>query len=185
MSLETILYLNVVLGTLEIHWMLVSFIRKKWWSNDNLRQARMIDEILSTTSNHCYLDNKYLLHAYICCFRPLVGCLMACNSLFAKVVFLAKFFISLSLVWASWDECICWELYKSYYWFTQSHICQSSNFIAYHFLKVLSCAILIWLQTLPSLWYLLPLSKHPNYLVFLHTSCDVFDGVYLKSFNVP
>ena len=147
MSLGTILYLNVVLGTFEIHWMLVSFIRKKWWSNDNLRQARMIDEILSTTFNHCYLGNKYLLYAYVCCFRPLVGCLMACNSLFAKVMFLAKFFISLSLVWASWDECICWELYKSYYWFTQSHICQSSNFIAYHFLKVLSCAIWMYLQT--------------------------------------
>ena len=51
----------------------------------------MIDKILSTTSNQCYLGNKYLLRAYICCFQPLVGCIMACNSLLATVVFLVKF----------------------------------------------------------------------------------------------
>ena len=44
--LGTILYLNVVLGTLERHWMLVSFIRKVVSPCDNWRQARMDGEDL-------------------------------------------------------------------------------------------------------------------------------------------
>ena len=47
MSLGTILYLNVVLGTLERHWMLVSFIRKVVSPCDNWRQARMGGEGLA------------------------------------------------------------------------------------------------------------------------------------------
>jgi hypothetical protein len=59
------LVLKWVLGTLEMHWMLVSFTREvlspcAYWS-----QARIINELLSTTSYQCYLGNKYLLHAYI------------------------------------------------------------------------------------------------------------------------
>ena len=77
MSLGTILFVNVVLGTLEMHWRLVSFTRKvlspcAYWS-----QARMINELLSTTSYQCYLGNKYLLHAYIYCIQPCVDCIMA------------------------------------------------------------------------------------------------------------
>ena len=77
MSLGTILFVNVVLGTLEMHWRLVSFTRKVlspcvYWS-----QARMINEPLSTTSFQCYLGNKYLLHAYISCIQPCVCCIMA------------------------------------------------------------------------------------------------------------
>ena len=45
--LGTILYLNVVLGTLERHWMLVSFIRKVVSPCDNWRQARMGGEGLA------------------------------------------------------------------------------------------------------------------------------------------
>ena len=41
MSLGTILYLNVILGTLEMHWMFVSFIRKVVSPCYNWRQARM------------------------------------------------------------------------------------------------------------------------------------------------
>ena len=83
-SLGTKIYLNVVLGTLEMQWMLVSFIRKVSSSYDNWSQARMINEILSTTSYHCYLGNKYLTHAYPCSIQPLVGCILAWIYLFWK-----------------------------------------------------------------------------------------------------
>ena len=77
MSLGTILFVNVVLGTLEMHWRIVLFTRKvllpcAFWS-----QARTINEALSTTSFPCYLGNKYLPHAYISCIQPCVGCIMA------------------------------------------------------------------------------------------------------------
>ena len=76
-SLGTKMYLNYVLGTLEMQWMLVSFIRKVSSPYDNWSQARMIDELLSTTSYHCYLGNKYLIHAYSYSIQPLVGCILA------------------------------------------------------------------------------------------------------------
>ena len=46
-SLGTKMYLNVVLGTSEIQWMLVSFIRKVVSPCDNWRQARMGGERLA------------------------------------------------------------------------------------------------------------------------------------------
>ena len=76
-SLGTKMYLNVVLGTLKIQWMLVSFIRKVVSPYNIWSQARMIDEFLSTTSYHCYLGNKYLTHAYSYSFQPPVGCILA------------------------------------------------------------------------------------------------------------
>ena len=76
-SLGTKMYLNIVLGTLEIQWMLVSFIRKVSSPYDNWSQARMLNELLSTTSYHCYLGNKYLIHAYSYSIQPLVGCILA------------------------------------------------------------------------------------------------------------
>ena len=76
-SLGTKMYLNVVLGTLEMQWMLVSFIRKVLSPYDIWSQARMINELLSTTSFHCYLGNKYLIHAYSYSIQPLVGCILA------------------------------------------------------------------------------------------------------------
>jgi hypothetical protein len=76
-SLGTKMYLNVVLGTLEMQWMLVSFIRKVLSPYDYWRQARMIGELLSTTSHHCYLGNKYNSHAYFSSIPTLVGWLLA------------------------------------------------------------------------------------------------------------
>ena len=72
-SLGTILYLNVVLGTMERHWMLDSFIRKMVLPLNFESQARMIDEFLSISSHQCYLGNKYLIHAHVSCPQPLVG----------------------------------------------------------------------------------------------------------------
>ena len=89
-SLGTKMYLNGVLGTLEMQWMLVSFIRKVSSPYDNWSQARMINELSSTTSYHCYLGNKYLIHAYSYSIQSLVGCILAWNSLFTKFVVLAK-----------------------------------------------------------------------------------------------
>ena len=62
-SLGTKMYLDVVLGTLEMQWMLVSFIRKVLSPYDIWSQAGMIEELLSTSSYHCYIGNKYLIHA--------------------------------------------------------------------------------------------------------------------------
>jgi hypothetical protein len=76
-SLGTKMYLNVVLGTLEMQWMLVSFIRKVLSAYDYWRQARIIGELLSTTSYHCYLGNKYNFHAYFSSIPTLVGWLLA------------------------------------------------------------------------------------------------------------
>jgi hypothetical protein len=52
----------------------------------------MVDEILSTTSHHFSLGNKYPSHAYISRFQPCVGCFLACNVLLANDVLLAQVF---------------------------------------------------------------------------------------------
>ena len=64
-------------------------------------------------------------------------------------MFLAKFFNKHHYCYCEQVEMSAYvgDYIKSYYWFTLSQICQSSNIIAYHFLKVLSYAILIHLQT--------------------------------------
>jgi hypothetical protein len=49
-SLGTKMYLNLVLGTLEMQWMLVSFIRKVLLPYNIWSQARVNDKHLSTTS---------------------------------------------------------------------------------------------------------------------------------------
>jgi hypothetical protein len=49
-SLGTKMYLNLVLGTLEMQWMLVSFIRKVLSPYNIWSQPRMNDKLLSTTS---------------------------------------------------------------------------------------------------------------------------------------
>jgi len=70
--------LEFVLGTLKMHWKLVSFTRKvvspcAYWS-----QARMI--MNSYPLHHqCYLGNKYLPHAYFSSFQPCVGCFHGMN----------------------------------------------------------------------------------------------------------
>ena len=68
--------LEFVLGTLEMHWKLVSLTRKvlspcAYWS-----QARMIMNYY-LLHHQCYLGNKYLPHAYFSSFQPCVGCFMA------------------------------------------------------------------------------------------------------------
>ena len=68
--------LECVLGTLEMHWKLVSYTRKlvspcAYWS-----QAWMI--VNSYLLHHqCYVGNKYLPHAYFTSFQPCVGCFLA------------------------------------------------------------------------------------------------------------
>jgi hypothetical protein len=49
-SLGTKMYLNLVLGTLEMQWMLVSFIRKVLSPYNIWSQARMNNKLSSTTS---------------------------------------------------------------------------------------------------------------------------------------
>ena len=96
------MYLNVVLGTLEMQWRLVSFIRKVSSPYDNWSQARMINELLSTTSYHCYLGNKYLIHAYSCSIQPLVGCILTWNSYFENMMVLTQYsYIKLLIAYLS------------------------------------------------------------------------------------
>ena len=120
-SLGTKMYLNVVLGTLEMQWRLVSSIRKVLSPYENWSQARMIDELLSTTSCHCYLGNKYLIHAYSYSIQPLVGCILAWNSLFRKycgswkILFKENFLL---YIWVIWEDAYDGNIYKSCLWFT-------------------------------------------------------------------
>ena len=101
------MYLNVVLGTLEMQWRLVSSIRKVLSPYENWSQARMIDELLSTTSCHCYLGNKYRIHAFSYSIQPLVGCILAWNSLFRKycgswkILFKENFLL---YIWVIWED---------------------------------------------------------------------------------
>jgi hypothetical protein len=60
-----------------------------WWPNNYWNQARVIEELLSTTPYQCYLGNKYLL-MHIFFSSNLVGCILAWVSLFANGLLLAK-----------------------------------------------------------------------------------------------
>jgi hypothetical protein len=112
-SLGAKMYLNVVLGTLEMQWILVSFIRKVLPPYDYWSQARMIGELLSTTSHHCYLGNNFF-HAYFSIIPTLIGCILAWKYSFANIAFLQRSYKEISLLhmWASWDDCIWWGVYK-------------------------------------------------------------------------
>ena len=94
-SLGTIFVLEFVLGTLEMHWKLVSSTRKvlspcAYWS-----QAWMI--MSSYLLHHqCYLGNKYPPHAYFSSFQPCVGCFMAWI-----------YFVAIHLVFAKQLCCKC------------------------------------------------------------------------------
>ena len=68
------LYLNFVLGTMEMHWMLASFIRKVFSPCDLWSQALMINKNSHLHHHQCYFGNKYLSHAYFSCIQPCVGC---------------------------------------------------------------------------------------------------------------
>jgi hypothetical protein len=120
----------------------------KWWLNDNLRQARIIKDLLSTTSYHWYLGNKYLLHAYFSSVQPCVGCFLAWISLFENHVVLAR--ILMKPLYCKCDQVemriYYWKHIKIMLMILLSHICQLSNFFAYQFLNKLTCAILMKLQ---------------------------------------
>ena len=68
--------LEFVLGTLEMHWKLVSLTRKVLSPCAYWIQARMIMNSYLLL-HQCYLGNKYLPHAYFSSFQPCVGCFMA------------------------------------------------------------------------------------------------------------
>ena len=124
-SLGTKMYLNVVLGTLEMQWMLVSFIRKVSSPYDNWSQVRMINELLSTTSYHCYLGNKYLIHAYSYIIQPLVDCIWHETLYFANLVVLAKAFLRKLLIayLSNLRRCIQWGIYIIIFMIHLSQIC--------------------------------------------------------------
>ena len=68
------LYLNFVLGTMEMHWMLASLIRKVFSPCDLWSQALKINKNSHLHHHQCYFGNKYLSHAYFSCIQPCVGC---------------------------------------------------------------------------------------------------------------
>src|SRR5664279_3275066 len=58
--------LKCVLDTLEMHWMLVSFIRKVLSPRAYWSQARMSDRLLSTTSHQFIsVTSIYLMHTFL------------------------------------------------------------------------------------------------------------------------
>jgi hypothetical protein len=145
--------------------MLVSFIRKVlspyyYWS-----QARMISELLSTTSHLCYIGNKYLF-SYSSSIQPLVGCILAWKYLLQMLWFLQRSYkeISLLYMWASWDDCIWWGVYKIMSMVHQFQIC----FSAIYFILIPHCSLMCNIDNVAScnlLHYACFLSKHPNYLL--------------------
>ena len=85
--------LEFVLGTLEMHWKLVSLTRKVLSPCAYWIQARMI--VNSYLLHHqCYLGNKYLPQAYISSFQPCVGCILAWIFLLQLIWFLQNVFIA-------------------------------------------------------------------------------------------
>ena len=107
MSLGTMLYLNFVLGTMEMHWMLASFIRKVFSPCDYWSQALMINKTKNSHLHHhqCYFGNKYLSHAYFSCIQPCVGCPLGMKTLNVQLLWrwlLSSLGISL---WYVWWEC--------------------------------------------------------------------------------
>ena len=66
MSLGTMLYLNFVLGTMEIHWMLASLIRKVFSPCDYWSQALMINKILIfIITNAISVTSIYLMYIFL------------------------------------------------------------------------------------------------------------------------
>ena len=83
--------LKFVLGTLEMHWKLVSITRRESSSCAFLgHQAWMIMRTYLLL-RQCYLGNKYLSHAYFYSPQPCVGCILAWVSRVAFDMVFAKF----------------------------------------------------------------------------------------------
>ena len=149
-----------------MQWRLVSSIRKVLSPYENWSQARMIDEILSNTSCHCYLGNKYLIHAFSYSIQPLVGCILAWNDLFQKYCgSWKKSFLKwnfLLYIWVIWED--AYDRLYIYIIFHDSPITNmpSSNLLHINSSKS-SCVQYWWICEInPYLWYLLPFSKHSN-----------------------
>ena len=123
--------------------------------------------------HQCYLGNKYLIHAYSSSIQPLVGCILAWNSLFAKVVVLAKVLMKPLY-------CKCEQLEMSAYfgeyikpcsWFTNPKyvilaiILHINSSKCSHVQYWWNCILALSFGIL-SVWYLLTFSLHFNYLFF-------------------
>jgi len=166
-SLGTILYLNVVLGTMEKHWMLDSFIRKMVLPLNFESQARMIDEFLSISSHQCYLGNKYLTHAYISSFQPCVG-----YSWHEIIYFQTLWFLQSSLRKHLYCQCVYVEMIayngeyiKSCSWFTNPKYVNLASFL--HIISSTSSHVQYrWICKVYLHWYLLPFSNYHIYLLF-------------------
>jgi len=85
MSLGTILFVNVVLGSLEIHWWIVLLTRKVVSPCAYRSKARTINEL--HTSNAISVTSIYFMHIFPC-IQPCVGCFMACHALLLMLRFL-------------------------------------------------------------------------------------------------
>ena len=92
------------LGTMEMHWMLASFIRNVFSPCDYRSQAMMINE-LSPSSSPMYFGNKYLNHAYLSSYSTL------CRLLLGMKVSMCNccgfgLFLSLDVsLWYLWWNC--------------------------------------------------------------------------------
>jgi hypothetical protein len=167
-SLGTKMYLNIVLGTLEMQWMLVSFIRKVLSPYDNWTQARMIGELLSTTSHHIIAISvtsiifmRTFLASQSC--RLALGmiifickCCGSCKGLIKK----SHYFICEQVEMIAYDG----KYIKSCLWFTNPKYA----FLAIYCILIPQCSLMCSIDNVASctiLYYACCLSKHLNYLL--------------------
>ena len=110
-SLGTILYLSFVLGTLVMHWMLVSLIRKKWRPSDYWRRAMMLWQTHIYYITPLHPGNKYLSTSCILILYPTMWLSLAWIVVW-KCCGLAKLLNETTLlqIWVSWDESIFWGI---------------------------------------------------------------------------
>ena len=126
MSLGTILYSNFVLGTIEMHWMLASFIMKVFSPCDYWSQALIINKV-SSSSSSMYLGNKYLPHTYflVSTLRRLLPGIKAHIRNCGGFALFSSLGISLWYLW--WN---CKNLFFNWYFFYTCCLSQSISTIS-------------------------------------------------------
>ena len=104
--------LECVIGTLEIHWMLVTIIRRCGdWMIIGSKLGWSTNSYLLHPTNGISVTSIPLMHTFLA--SNLCGCIMAWFPSVAFIMVLARFYcIILIVIWVSWDECIFWGVYK-------------------------------------------------------------------------
>jgi hypothetical protein len=105
-------------------------------------------------------------HAYFSSIPTLIGCILAWKYSFTNVAFLQRSYKEISLLhmWASWDDCIWWGVYKIMFMIHQSQIC----LLAIYCIILPQCSLMCNMDNVASctlLYYACCLSKYRNYIL--------------------